>query len=322
MDRPDILVAGDVLVDFLPSEPGPPSDDVSYTPRLGGSSANVAIALETLGVPPLFWTRFATDGFGRFLRAQFEERAIPDEYLITDDGAKTTLAVVSHDADGERSFEFYRERGADTRLSKGTVPDETLNAVSWVHTTGVTMGVEPSRTATQDLQRRASDSTTVSLDPNWRPGLWESREDFAETIRGALGNVDVLVASEEDLDAAGFDAGEPAPLAEAVADQGPHTVVITLGEEGALCFGTPDSPVPGTATHQGYDVAAVDTTGAGDAFLAGIIASLAYGVADPERMLALSNAVGAVATTQPGAVAALTSLAEIRQFHDDIPWEE
>lgn len=321
MDEPDILVAGDVLVDFLPSRAGPPSAEVDYAPRLGGSSANVSIALDTLGVPPLFWTRFATDGFGRFLREAFEDRSIPDDFFVTDEGAKTTLAVVSHDPDGERSFEFYRERGADTRLEPGTVPEETLDAVSWVHTTGVTMGVEPSRTATVDLQRRASESCTVSLDPNWRPGLWESREDFAATVRDALADVDVLVASEEDLDAAGFDVDDdPATLAERVADRGPHTVVVTLGDEGALCYGTGNSPVPGTASHPGYDVDVVDTTGAGDAFLAGLIASLTHGVAEPERALALANAVGAVATTQAGAVAALTSLEEIRRFHDDVPW--
>lgn len=320
MNEPDVLVAGDVLVDFLPSEPGPPSVDVDYAPRLGGSSANVAIALETLDVPPLFWTRFAMDGFGRFLRAAFEDRAIPDDYLRTDEGAKTTLAVVSHDPDGERSFEFYRERGADTRLQRGTVTDDTLDSVDWVHTTGVTMGVEPSRTATIDLQRRASRNCTVSLDPNWRPGLWESREDFAATVRDALADVDVLVASEEDLAAAGFPERDPAALAEAVADRGPYTVVITLGDAGALCFGAAESSVPGTASHEGYDVDVVDTTGAGDAFLAGIIASLTHGVTDPERALALANAVGAVATTQPGAVAALTSLDAIREFHDDVPW--
>lgn len=320
MEDPDILVAGDALIDFLPSTHGPPTEEVSYSPRLGGSAANVALALDRLGVSPLFWTRFAPDDFGSFLRRTFEECDIPAEYLVTDDGAKTTLAVVSHDADGERSFTFYRDRGADTRLEPGTVTDDTLEAVSWVYTTGVTMSVEPSRTATGELQRRASRECTVSLDPNWRPGLWEGREEFSSVVRDALDHVDVVTASPEDLDAAGFHASDPIELARLVADRGPHTVVVTLGAEGAVCFGSNASPIPGVARHRGYDVDVVDTTGAGDGFLAGLIASITHGVDDGERALALANAVGAVVTTRPGAVAALDSIESVRRFHGDVPW--
>lgn len=178
MEDPNILVAGDALVDFLPSTHGPPTAEVSYAPRPGGSAANVAVALDRLGVSPLFWTRFATDDFGSFLRDTFEECDISAEYFVTDDEGKTTLAVVSHDADGERSFTFHRDRGADTRLEPEMVTDDTLDTVSWVYTTGVTMSVEPSRTATKELQRRANSDCTVSLDPNWRSGLWERRKKF------------------------------------------------------------------------------------------------------------------------------------------------
>jgi len=131
------------------------------------------------------------------------------------------------------------------------VPDETLDAVSWVHTTGVTMSVEPSRAATTELQTRASGECVVSLDPNWRPGLWESRETYASVIRAALPAVDVLVASEEDLAAADLTAADPVALAEEAADAGPDTVVITLGDEGALWYGTATSPAPGVARHEG-----------------------------------------------------------------------
>ncbi len=182
------------------------------------------------------------------------------------------------------------------------------------------MNIEPSRTATLELQERASDKCIVSLDPNWRPDLWDSREDFAVVLRGALSNVDFLIASEEDLAAAGFTATEPSTLAETVAANGPDTVVITLGDAGALCYGTSTSQVPGLARHEGYEVDVVDTTGAGDAFLAGMIASLTHGVKDPERALRLANAVGAVATTQPGAVTALSSLDDVRRFYDNVPW--
>ncbi|WP_049983416.1 carbohydrate kinase family protein [Halorubrum sp. BV1] len=318
--NPTILVAGDSLVDFVPRTPGPPGDTGGYEPPFGGSGANAAMALERLGVPPLCWTRLATDDLGVFLREHFAASAIPDDLLVTDDDARTTVALVTHDAERGPSFAFYRERGADTRLRQGTVSDDTLESVSWVHTTGVTMSVEPSRSATLELQSRAADRCTVSLDPNWRPEMWHSPHEFRAVVRGALPDVDVVKATPDELSVAGFEAGEPAALARSVADEGPHTVVLTLGEAGAFCFGTDDSPVTGQARHEGYEVDPADATGAGDAFLAGFVAALTHGVEDPNRALALANAAGAVATTQAGAVTALTGPDALRRFHDDIPW--
>ena len=315
-----VLVAGETLVDFVPELPGPPGEAGGYAPKFGGSAANVALALDRVGVPPLFWTRLATDDFGAFLRSHLADSDIPGEWIESDPGARTTLAVVSHDDRADRSFAFYRENGADTRLESGTVPDETLASTAWVHTTGVTTSVEPSRTATLDLQARATEHATVSFDPNWRPEMWHSRHEFGAVVRGALHAVDVVKATPEDLEAAGFEGDDPAAVARAVASYGPHTVVLTLGGAGAYCYGTDDSPVSGDSRHEGYDVDVVDTTGAGDAFLAGFVASLTTGVRDGERALALANAVGAIVTTRPGGVTALTGVERLREFHDEIPW--
>jgi len=150
--------------------------------------------------------------------------------------------------------------------------------------------------------------------------MWHSSHEFRAVVRGALSDVDVVTATPDELSVAGFEADEPAELARAVADKGTHTVVLTLGDAGAFCFGTHDSPVTGQARHKGYEVDPVDTTGAGDAFLAAFIASLIHSVRDPNRALALANAVGAVATTRAGAVTALTGPDALRPFHDDIPW--
>jgi len=317
---PGVLVAGDTLVDFIPKRSGPPSEAGGYTPKFGGSGANVALALARFGVPPLFWTRLATDDFGGFLRSQLEASTIPDTLVQSDPDAWTTLAVVSHDADGERSFTFYREGAAETRMVPGTVADDTLAAVSWVHTTGVLLSVEPARTAMLDLHARAQGP--VSLDPNWRPELWHSCQEYQAVVRGALGGVDVVKATPEDLAAAGFETGDPAALAQAVAAHGPHTVVVTLGEDGAYCYGSAASPVTGEHRHDGYDVDVVDTTGAGDAFLAGFLAALTSGVGDAPTALALANAAGAVTTTQAGGVAALTGVDRLREFGAEIPWAE
>lgn len=327
-----VLVAGETLVDFVPatstysvettpSTDGDDSNSGAYERRFGGAPANVALAMARFGNPPLFWTRLADDDFGQFLRERLLDGGVPDDLLVADADARTTLAVVSHDETGDRTFTFYREGGAEGRLEAGTVTDARLESVEWVHTSGVPMSVEPSRTATLDLQARASETATVSLDPNWRPELWHSAAEYRAVVRGALEHVDVLTASASDLHALGFD-DDPEAMARSVTEHGPHTAVITLGGDGALCYGTPRSPVAGFTRHEGYDVDVVDATGAGDAFLAGFLTAVASGVTDGRRALALGNAAGAVVTTRPGAVTALTGLDDLRRFHVEIPWTD
>ncbi|MFB6308193.1 MAG: carbohydrate kinase family protein [Haloarculaceae archaeon] len=316
-----VLVAGDTLVDFMPNEPGPVDGDTTYDPKFGGSAANVALAMDRLGVAPLFWTRVGTDGFGDFLAKQLADSGVPDTYVQRDAGAKTTLAFVSHDDRGEPRFSFYRTGTADTRMQPGTVTDETLERISWVHLTGVSLSVEPARSALLELAERAREhGCTVSLDPNARPEMWQSRQEYAAVVRGTLKHVDVLKASRDDLAIAGFDTDDTGQLVRDVAALGPHTVLLTLGSEGSLSYGTDDSPLSGLTRHHGYDVEAVDTTGAGDGFLAAAIIATVSGVTDADRLLSVANAVGAVATTRPGAVSALTETDRIRGLCGDVPW--
>jgi fructokinase len=165
------------------------------------------------------------------------------------------------------------------------------------------------------------------FDPNARPELWDSDEAFGEQVREMLAFADVVKASPEDLRAAGFEGESPESLAAAVAERGPHTVLLTLGDAGAFARSTDDAPwVSGAASHGGYGVESVaDTTGAGDAFTAGAMAAFAVGADgetdDPEErslsaVLAFANAVAAVTTTAPGAMTALPTREAVREFRE------
>lgn len=318
-----VLVVGETLVDFLPDGSGELTDGTEFSTNFGGAGANVAMVLERLDLPPYLWTRLARDEFGDFLAARLANSDIPTDYVVRDGDAKTTLAFVSHDAVGESTFDFFRERPADGRMEPGTVPDETLADVDWVHVTTMSLNREPSRTATLELVDRARRrDCTVSMDPNARPELWHSEEAFRVIARGTMDAIDVIKAGPDDLEPAGFDTEQsPESIARTVAECGPHTVFLTLGADGALCYGAPGSPFEGVTRHPGYDVDPVDTTGAGDAFLAGVIASATNGVTDPERVLAVANAIGAVTITEPGALTALTDTDAVRAYCGSLPWE-
>jgi len=294
------LVAGEALVDMLPGSSGPLAAVERFDRRFGGAPANVAVGLARLGDPPLFWTRVGSDPFGDFLADRLAAAGVATDLVERDPAARTGLAFVSLADDGERSFTFYRDGSADTRLDPDRVPDLPLDGVDWVHVGGVLLADEPARSATLRLARAASRAgATVSFDPNARPELWDGF-DYGPSVRTALGVADVVKASPDDLRDAGFH-GEPSAVADAVLDAGPHTVFLTLGAAGALAATTGPWPGARRVRHGGYDVETVDTTGAGDAFLAGAVSALRAGETLDEAV-AFAGAVAALTTTSRGAV--------------------
>ncbi|USZ68394.1 carbohydrate kinase [Halorussus salilacus] len=320
---PNVLVAGETLIDFLPDSPGPLSGVEGFSRRAGGAPANVAVALSRLGEPPWFWTRVGEDPFGGHLAETLAGYGVPDRFVERDPDAKTALAFVSHDESADRAFTFYRDGTADTRLEPGGVSDETLDSVEWVCLGGVMLAAEPGRSATLDLAERASGrDCTVVFDPNARPELWPDGDEFADLVGRMFDYADVVKATPEDLRAVGFEADDPETLAEAVCERGPHTALLTLGGAGAVAAATAPAPWgPETAAHAGYEVDPVDTTGAGDAFTAGALAALAGRIGGEGRpslsdALAFANAVAAVTTTAVGAMSALPTREEVRRFRE------
>ena len=317
----DVLVAGETLIDFLPDTSGPLSTVENFSRRAGGAPANVAVALSRLNVVPWFWTRVGEDPFGDFLATTLNEYGVPGRFVERDTEARTALAFVSHDADADRAFTFYRDGTADARLEPGGVPDDALDELSWAYVGGVMLAADPGRTATFDIAERAAErDCTVVFDPNARPELWDA-DDFEATVGEMLELVDVVKATPEDLRAAGFEGESPELLARAVCSTGPHTVLLTLGDSGSFAHSTDEAPWgAGAASHAGYAVEPVDTTGAGDAFTAGAIAAFADGEssADSETslsdVLAFANAVAALTTTAAGAMTALPSREAVREF--------
>ncbi|AGN00733.1 sugar kinase, ribokinase [Salinarchaeum sp. Harcht-Bsk1] len=316
------LVAGETLIDFVPETAEPLAAVERFDRRAGGAPANVAVGLARLGRTPQFWTRVGADPFGDFLADRLAEEGIPERFVERDDEAATTLAFVSGADEGPR-FSFYRDGTADTRLQDGTVPDEALDSSPLVHAGGVALADEPARSATLDLLDRATAADcTVSFDPNVRPELWANDAELATICGWAIEETDVLIATPDELETLGYEGDDPETLASAAAEDGPHTVVLTMGEVGALALATGDAPWgPATERHEGYAIDAVDDTGAGDAFSAGLIDALDRVTRrdDPSTAslgdaLAFANAVAAMSTTERGAMEALPTKRNVEVF--------
>lgn len=299
-----ILVAGEALIDFIPDRPGSLSEVNRFTRRIGGAPANVAVGLARLDRAPWFWTRIGADAFGDAIARKLNAEGLSPRFIERDREANTSLAFVEKDRFGNQRFSFHRDATADTRLRAGAVPDEVLSDVDWIYVGGVALTTEPSRSAIQALAERSSEfEYRVFFDPNTRQELWT--DELVPAFETVLSHTDAVKATTTDLSTAGIDGDDPEDLATSVHHLGPTTVFITLGAGGVFASATRDSPFGAVEiSHEGYDVDSTDTTGAGDGFVAGALASL-YEGENLSTVVSFANAVAALSTRETGAMEAL-----------------
>jgi fructokinase len=322
---PEVFVAGETLVDFVP-EAGETLREVDgYAHRPGGAPANVAVGLARLGSPPAFWTRLGDDAFGEFLADALAAEEITKTYVERVDG-RTTLAVVSPPGAQGPRFGFYGSRDATFGFDPDAVPTETLRADSpWVHLGGVALTHPDGRAATRELLSAANAAgCPVSFDVNHRADLVPdgSEETVSSAVREAVAASDVVLCSDADVAAAGLSASEETELARDLLALGPHTAVVTLGDEGALAVSSEAAPWGAARVrHGGFAVDAVDATGAGDAFAAGLLSRLAAEGEEPitdesglREALAFGNATAALSVRSVGGMGSIPSRAEVESF--------
>ena len=312
---PTVLSLGEALIDFVATCSGVSLMDCpGFIKAPGGAPANVAVALARLGVETAFLGKVGEDAFGRFLERTLAEAGVDTRFMVFDPDYHTGLAFVSLQADGERDFAFFRNPSADMLYRPDEVPDAALAECRIYHFGSITLIQEPSRAATlETLQRAHAAGAWISYDPNLRPPLWSNLETARREILAALPLADVVKISEEEAEFL-YGPGSVAEQAGRVLDAGPALVAITRGGQGSY-LATRGAAVDLPA----FSVEVVDTTGAGDGFVAGMLRSLLQDALPPDqlhaeglrRMGRFAGAVGALACTQKGAIPALPTLREV-----------
>jgi len=257
-----IIAAGEALIDL---KPVPSGNGFLLSAHPGGSPYNVALGVGRLGVPVAFLGRFSTDAFGELLQAHLRQSRVDLAYAARGPEL-TTLAVVTPSAQGE-SFSFYAHRTADTLLKPADLPPE-LPPRALLHFGSISLLLEPTASTLEALMQREAGQRLISLDPNVRPFLIPDKEAYKERLRGWLAQCDLFKASQADLDWL-YPGRSVKQIAEEWLEQGPALVVVTLGSTGAVAY---------TQSHQvrvaAPQVNVVDTVGAGDAFMAGLLVGL------------------------------------------------
>lgn len=287
-----IWVLGDAVVDLLPDGEG----KLLQCP--GGAPANVAVGIARLGGKSAFIGRVGDDPFGRFMAKTLADERVDVKHMRLDPAHRTSTVVVDLDDHGERSFTFMVRPSADLFLEPADLP--TFSAGEWLHVCSIALSAEPSRSATfQAMADILESGGYVSFDPNIRPDLWPDENALRRCLEQALQSADVVKLSVEELAFLTGDADVQGGLNTLMQRCPARLVLVTQGKEGVIAW------------HQGAvkhypatPVQCVDTTGAGDAFVAGLL----YGLAAGQELvpaIALAQRCGALATTAKGAMTAL-----------------
>lgn len=316
-----MIAIGEALIDFIPNQSGCQIKEVvDFKPVVGGAPANVCGAFTKLGGKSAMITQLGTDPFGDKIVEEFQLHGIGCDYVKRTNEANTSLAFVALEKDGGREFSFYRKPGADMLLEADCVKKEWFEDGFGLHFCSVSLGHFPMKEAHKRAISYARESgMLISFDPNVRLPLWENPEDLRGAILEFLPYADVVKISDEEVE---FITGETdfERAKEKLFCGDVKLVVYTKGSDGAEVH-TRNA----VASVEQKPVIAVDTTGAGDAFIGsflyqmyedGITKETISGLRKEklEKYLEFSNRYCGISVTKAGAIGSYPTMEEMAKL--------
>ena len=318
----DVTALGEILIDFTPC--GLNNDIPVYAQNPGGAPLNVLAQNAILGGKTAFIGKTGKDSFGQALKTVMNKNNICTDGLAMSDQIHTTLAFVSLDENGERSFVFYRNPGADITLSVQDLNEKLIRESHIFHIGSLSTTDEPARSATYKALKIAKEAgCIISYDPNYREPLWRSEEIAKKAMIHLLQYTDILKVSEEELELL-VGTQDLIEGSKKLAAFGISLICISRGDKGAFIRRGDDY-----REIQGFKVKAIDTNGAGDSFFGAIhykIKDLSLQelqkmrIEDLGNIIRFGNAAGALTTTKAGAVPAMPGIREIESLIDQSLW--
>ncbi|EMK2581898.1 aminoimidazole riboside kinase [Escherichia coli] len=299
-----VWVLGDAVVDLLPESDG------RLLPCPGGAPANVAVGIARLGGTSGFIGRVGDDPFGALMQRTLLTEGVDITYLKQDEWHRTSTVLVDLNDQGERSFTFMVRPSADLFLETTDLP--CWRHGEWLHLCSIALSAEPSRTSAFTAMTAIRHAGGfVSFDPNIREDLWQDEHLLRLCLRQALQLADVVKLSEEEWRLISGKTQNDRDICALAKEYEIAMLLVTKGAEGVVvCY-------RGQVHHfAGMSVNCVDSTGAGDAFVAGLLTGLSStGLSTDEREMRrsidLAQRCGALAVTAKGAMTALPCRQEL-----------
>ena len=307
------LLMGRAGMDFYADPPGTAAEHASrFVAHLGGSSANVAVALTRLGMRASLLTSVSDDAVGRFCVNQLRHYGVGTDHVrVARSEARTSLAVAESRIDDYQCV-IYRNNAADFRITVADVEAVDFGSHDAFAFTGTALAAEPSRSAVLralELAKQAGIPSIVDLD--YRPYSWSSPEVAARTCADAAARCDVVVGNDEEFDVLAGGGGQGYDAARRLAATTAAIVIFKMGSRGSVTFCEDRVHRVGI-----FPVAALKPAGAGDAFLGGVLAGLAER-RPLDECVRRGSAAAAIVVARVGCAPAMPSTAELDAFLAD-----
>lgn len=276
----EVVTLGETMALMKAATPGPLAFTESLRLGIGGAESNVAIALRRLGTPVTWVGRVGEDSLGDLVLRELLAEGL-DVDCHRDSGAPTGLMIKERRTNETAKVWYYRSGSAGSRLAPEDVPERKIAAARLLHLTGITPALSASAAAAVQsaVDCAKTSGTLVSLDLNYRSALWP-KDAAAKAFQALVRQADVVFAGDDEAAIVVGEAADPLELARRLAGLGPAQVVIKLGAQGCAAL------IDGREYRQAaVPVRAVDTVGAGDAFVGGYLAELLAGQPVQQRLL-------------------------------------
>jgi len=316
---PRVICLGEVLIDQIAEDVGVPYDQVStWKPYLGGAPANVACGLAKLGTPVSLISAVGQDATGADLLKQLGAAGVETSGVQVHPESTTREVYVTRDAKGDRQFNRFNGDAktvfADTLLSAEHLPAHLFADAKFLvlGTLGLS-NPQTSRAIGRALKLAEENFVKVVVDVNWRAMFWRYPEQVAKLLPVLLRYTDFLKLTEDEAKLL-FRLTSPAAIAQAYSHL--EGIIITNGDKDCRYYlGEKQSKYPA------FPVYSLDTTGAGDAFLAAFIHKIYHRPLThlqdsqfAEEVIAYASAAGALSTLDVGAITGQPSDRQIREF--------
>jgi 5-dehydro-2-deoxygluconokinase len=310
LSRKSFLVIGRAGLDLYPHPPGTCTEDATgFAAALGGSSANIAVALVRQGMQAALLTRVSDDAVGRFCLNQLDRYGVDRSHVKPVGGEfRNSLALAETRVENHQSV-IYRNGAADFQMDVADVEAADYRSYGALITTGTVLAAEPSRSAAfRAFSLAEAAGVPLVFDVDYRPYSWPSPQVAADTYSRAAAMCDVIIGNDEEF---GFMAGgheKGLAKARSLLSGRAGIVVYKMGARGAVTMTSEGELVTGV-----YKTDTLKPTGAGDGFMGGFMAGLAGGRALRDCVLR-GSATAAIVVSRVGCAPAMPTTAELDAF--------
>ncbi|KAJ7970042.1 Fructokinase [Quillaja saponaria] len=318
-----VVCFGEMLIDFVPTVSGVSlAEAPAFKKAPGGAPANVAVGISRLGGSSAFIGKVGHDEFGYMLADILKKNNVNVSGMRFDINARTALAFVTLRSDGEREFLFFRNPSADMLLHESELDKELVKQAKIFHYGSISLIQDPCKSTHLAAMSIAKNSGSIlSYDPNLRLALWPSAEAARKGILSVWDQADIIKISEDEITflTGGDDPNDDNVVLQKLFHPNLKLLIVTEGSEGCRYYTKEFKGRVG-----GVKVKPVDTTGAGDAFVSGILYSIASDLSlfqDEMRLreaLLFANVCGAITVTERGAIPSLPTKEAVLQFLEKV----